>query len=139
MDPDFRFITGTLENYFWGFIVVFMILLINVFTYYLYDKAKENMEKQMREEILKISVSTIFARTGESKEWGEELRKLRHNMKQHYILENTYLEKEDYEALKRYCSENLKFLDKKILFPIAEIFILTVWLITRQIWRKRQE
>ena len=34
------FITGTLENYFWGFIVVFMILLINVFTYYLYDKAK---------------------------------------------------------------------------------------------------
>ena len=34
-------------------------------------------------------------------------------MKQHYILENTYLEKEDYEALKRYCSENLKFLDKK--------------------------
>lgn len=85
------FITGTLENYFWGFMVVFMILLINVFTYYLYDKAKENMEKQMR----------------------EELRKLRHNMKQHYILENTYLEKEDYEALKRYCSENLEFLDKK--------------------------
>ena len=78
------FITGTLENYFWGFIVVFMILLINVFTYYLYDKAKENMEKQMREEILK-------------------------NQCEYY----TYLEKEDYEALKRYCSENLKFLDKK--------------------------
>ena len=78
------FITGTLENYFWGFIVVFMILLIN-----------------------------YIRHNRESKEWWEELRKLRHNMKQHYILENTYLEKEDYEALKRYCSENLKFLDKK--------------------------
>ena len=107
------FITGTLENYFWGFIVVFMILLINVFTYYLYDKAKENMEKQMREEILKNQCEYYIRQNRESKEWWEELRKLRHNMKQHYILENTYLEKEDYEALKRYCSENLKFLDKK--------------------------
>ena len=101
------FITGTLENYFWGFIVVFMILLINVFTYYLYDKAKENMEKQMREEILKNQCEYYIRQNRESKEWWEELRKLRHNMKQHYILENTYLEKEDYEALKRYCSENL--------------------------------
>ena len=108
-----KFITGTLENYFWGFIVVFMILLINVFTYYLYDKAKENMEKQMREEILKNQCEYYIRQNRESKEWWEELRKLRHNMKQHYILENTYLEKEDYEALKRYCSENLKFLDKK--------------------------
>lgn len=107
------FITGTLENYFWGFIVVFMILMINVFTYYLYDKAKENMEKQMREEILKNQCEYYIRQNRESKEWWEELRKLRHNMKQHYILENTYLEKEDYEALKRYCSENLKFLDKK--------------------------
>ena len=97
------------------------------------------MEKQMREEILKNQCEYYIRQNRESKEWWEELRKLRHNMKQHYILENTYLEKEDYEALKRYCSENLKFLDKKILFPIAEIFILTVWLITRQIWRKRQE
>ena len=82
-------------------------------TPYLYDKAKENMEKQMREEILKNQCEYYIRQNRESKEWWEELRKLRHNMKQHYILENTYLEKEDYEALKRYCSENLKFLDKK--------------------------
>ena len=87
------FITGTLENYFWGFIVVFMILLINVFTYYLYDKAKENMEKQMREEILKNQCEYYIRQNRESKEWWEELRKLRHNMKQHYILENTYLDR----------------------------------------------
>lgn len=71
------------------------------------------MEKQMREEILKNQCEYYIRQNRESKEWWEELRKLRHNMKQHYILENTYLEKEDYEALKRYCSENLKFLDKK--------------------------
>ena len=132
------FITGTLENYFWGFIVVFMILLINVFTYYLYDKAKKIVvdESIYKENILTINAQSLadgyvignadrfsygitlrnqyyIRQNRESKEWWEELRKLRHNMKQHYILENTYLEKEDYEALKRYCSENLKFLDKK--------------------------
>lgn len=107
------FITGTLENYFWGFIVVFMVLLINVFTYYLYDKAKENMEKHIREEILKKQCDYYIRQNQESQEWWEELRKFRHNMKQHYILENAYVEKQDYEALKRYCSENLDFLNKK--------------------------
>lgn len=107
------FITGTLENYFWGFIVVFMVLLINVFTYYLYDKAKENMEKHIREEILKKQCEYYIRQNQESQEWWEELRKFRHNMKQHYILENAYVEKQDYEALKRYCSENLDFLNKK--------------------------
>lgn len=106
------FITGTLENHFWGFIVVFMILLINVFTYYLYDKAKENMEKHIKEEVLKKQCEYYIRQNRESKEWWEELRRFRHNLKQHYILENTYLEKEDYEALKRYCNENLKFLSK---------------------------
>lgn len=107
------FITGTLENYFWGFIVVFMVLLINVFTYYLYDKAKENMEKHIREEILKKQCDYYIRQNQESQEWWEELRKFRHNMKQHYILEHAYLEKKDYDALKRYCSENLDFLNKK--------------------------
>lgn len=107
------FITGALENYFWGFIAVFMVLLINVFTYYLYDKAKENMEKHIREEILKKQCEYYIRQNQESKEWWEELRKFRHNMKQHYILENTYLEKKEYKALKRYCSENLNFLCKR--------------------------
>lgn len=107
------FITGTFENHFWGFIAVFMILMINIFTYYLYDKAKENMEKRIREELLEKQCAYYIRQNKESKEWWEELRKFQHNMKQHYIIENAYLEKKDYDALKRYCSENLVFLNKK--------------------------
>lgn len=107
------FVAGVLENYVWGFIAVSMVLMINVFTYYLYDKAKENMEKRIREEILEKQCAYYIRQNRESTEWWEELRRFRHNMKQHYILENTYLEKQDYDALKRYCSENLLFLDKK--------------------------
>ena len=50
----------------------------------------------MREEILKNQCEYYIRQNRESKEWWEELRKLRHNMKQHYILENTYLEKDEY-------------------------------------------
>ena len=92
----------------------------------------------MREEILKNQCEYYIRQNRESKEWWEELKAASQYEAALHI--GKYLfGKEDYEALKRYCSENLKFLDKKILFPMAEIFILTVWLITRQIWRNRQE
>lgn len=107
------FITGTMDKHFWAFIAVFMLLLINIFTYYLYDMAKENMEKRSREVILEKQCAYYIRQSKESKEWWEELRKFQHNMKQHYILENVYLEKKDYDALKRYCDENLVFLNKK--------------------------
>jgi len=107
------FLTGSVENNFFGFIAVFMVLMINVFTYYLYDKAKENMEKQIREEILEKQCDYYVRQSRESKEWWEELRQFRHNMNQHYILEKAYLEKKDYKALEDYCNENLKFLGRQ--------------------------
>ena len=69
--------------------------------------------KQNREEILEKQCAYYIRQIRESAQWMEELRKLRHNMKQHYMLENIYLERQDYEALKRYCNENLAFLDNK--------------------------
>lgn len=107
------FLTGTVEENFFGFIAVFMILTINVFTYYLYDKAKENMEKRIREEVLEKQCDHYVRQNRESKEWWEELRQFRHNMNQHYILEKAYLEKKDYDALEDYCNENLNFLSKQ--------------------------
>ncbi len=70
-------------------------------------------KKQSREEILEKQCAYYIRQIRESAQWMEELRKLRHNMKQHYMLENIYLERQDYEALKRYCNENLAFLDNK--------------------------
>lgn len=107
------FIADTVEDNFFSLIAVFMVLMINVFTYYLYDKAKENMEKRMREEILQNQCDYYVRQNKESKEWWEELSQFRHNMKQHYILEKAYLEKKDYDALENYCNENLIFLSNQ--------------------------
>ncbi len=107
------FLKGTLENYVLGFIAVTMILLINIFTYYLYDKAKETMENRMRQELLAKQCAYYVRQNRESKEWWEELQQFRHNMKQHFILERAYLESRDYDALEKYCNENLDFLSMK--------------------------
>lgn len=107
------FVTGTLENHLFGFVAVTMVLVINIFTYYLYDKAKETMENRVRQEILAQQCAYYVRQDQESKEWWEALQRFRHNMNQHYILERIYLENRDYDALERYCNENLSFLSMK--------------------------
>ena len=107
------FITGTLKSYFWGFAAVALVLVINVFTYYLYDKAKQKMEERFREESLQKQCDYYVRQSRESTEWWEKFRELRHNMKQHFILENAFLEQQNYDALKKYCNENLLFLNRQ--------------------------
>lgn len=107
------FIAGTLENTVWGFLSVTMIMLINIFTYYLYDKVKENGEKRIREEILTQQCAYYVRQDRENKEWWEQIIHFRHDMKQRYIIERTLLESRDYAALEKYYDENLEFLSKK--------------------------
>lgn len=107
------FIAGALENSVWGFLSVSMIMLINIFTYYLYDKAKENTEKRIKKEILIQRYAYNIGKDRENKEWWEQIRRFQHDMKQRYIVEKAFLEKKDYAALEKYCDENIDFLCKK--------------------------
>ncbi|MBD5480385.1 MAG: GHKL domain-containing protein [Lachnospiraceae bacterium] len=107
------FVAGILDKSFWGITSVAMIMLINIFTYYLYDKAKENMEKRIKAEMLRRQCSYYIRQEKENKEWWEQIRHFQHDMKQRYIVEKAFLEKKDYTALERYYNENLKFLSRK--------------------------
>ena len=107
------FIAGTLENSVWGLLSVSMIMLINIFTYYLYNKAKENTEKRIKKEILTQRCAYNIGQDRENKEWWEQIRRFQHDMKQRYIVEKAFLEKKDYTALEKYYDENLDFLCKK--------------------------
>ena len=95
------------------FMAIFMVLVINIFTYYLYDKSKENMEKRMREKILENQCEYYVRQNKESQEWWEELRRFRHDMKQRYLTEKALLMAGNYEELERYCDENLDFVTRK--------------------------
>ncbi len=92
---------------------VIAVLTINIFTYYLYDKARESLEGKLREEILAKQCEYYVRQYNASQEWWQELRHFRHDMKQHYLLEKMYVEAEDYDSLRKYCDDNLDFTDRK--------------------------
>lgn len=95
-----------------SFVAVFILLLINVATYYLYDKSKETEEKKMREKILEKQCEYYIRQNKESQKWWEELRNFRHDIKQHYLLEKMLIDAGNYLELERYCNESLKLVTK---------------------------
>lgn len=107
------FFAGAQEDSAFDFLSVAIILLINFFTFYLYDKAKGSMEKRIREEILKQQRAYCVWQDTENKEWWEQINRFRHDMKQRYIIEKAFLQKRDYAALEKYCDDNLEFLCSK--------------------------
>lgn len=118
------FSMGSFSAQFFSLMAVSMVLAINIFTYYLYDKSKEVIEKRFREEILKKQCDYYIRQNKESQEWWEELRSFRHDMKQHYLLEKTLLEAENYKELERYCNENLDFISRKgIISNTGNIYV----------------
>lgn len=103
------------EKSLFNFVAVAMVMVINIFTYYLYDKSKEVVERKIKEKLLLEQCDYYMRQNKESTEWWQELRRFRHDMKQHYILEKTLLEANDYDALKKYCNENLSIVEGRKL------------------------
>lgn len=95
-----------------SFVAAFIILLINIVTYYLYDRSKEAEEKRVREKILEKQCEYYIRQNKESQRWWEELRHFRHDIKQHYILEKMLIDAGNYSELERYCNENLKLVTR---------------------------
>lgn len=98
------------EDPWFGFLSAASIIVINIYSYYLYDKAKENRKKHIRAEILRQQYAYYIRQDWENKEWWDQMKRFRHDMKQRYIIEKAFLEKRDYAALEKYCDENLEFL-----------------------------
>ncbi len=95
-----------------SFIATFIILLINVATYYLYDRARETEETRVREKVLEKQCEYYVRQNKESQKWWEELRNFRHDIKQHYLLEKMLIDAGNYSELERYCNESLKLVTK---------------------------
>lgn len=93
-------------------VTVVMLLFINIFVYYLYEKTKESTEQRLREELLSRQCAYYLRQNEENRKWWETLSAFRHDMKQRYVVEKTYLDAGDYEALARYVNESAAFLEQ---------------------------
>lgn len=102
---------------------IVILLIINIVSYYLYEKGKEVAEKRIYEKSLREQCNYYMRQCEESKALWMELSKFRHDMKQKYIYLQILLESRAYDKLEQYCKENLQFLsDKKSVASSGNIF-----------------
>lgn len=84
-------------------IIVFsVLLLINVLTYQIYQRVQIQAEEQIDKELIKQQNAFYEARYLDTQNQWENLKKIRHDMKNHYALGQAYLEEGRYEELKEY-------------------------------------
>ena len=84
-------------------LVIWVVLLvINLVTYYIYQKIQENAVLTLNEEMLKQQNMYYRMRYEDTQEQWLKLRKMRHDMANNYVLEQTYLENQQYDLLKEH-------------------------------------
>lgn len=82
-----------------------IICLINVSTYYIYEKVSETYRQKMENAVMQQQVEMYakqFEVIGKSQ---EDLKALRHDMKNHIMLINTYLQNREYEEASKYADQ----------------------------------
>ena len=89
-------------NGFLDILAVLMVLAINVFTYYLYDKMGQIAESRAREEFLQEQGEYYVKQYNENRNLWVEMSEFRHNMCERYLVEKVLLDKKDYEALVKF-------------------------------------
>ena len=79
--------------------VFLMLLMINIMTYYIYQKLQTQAEELMSSRLLKQQNAYYKARYEDVEKQWAVLKKIRHDMKNNYVLEMSYLENEKYKEL----------------------------------------
>ena len=93
-----------------GCIGTIILFVINIATYYLYEKGKKAAEKRIYEEALREQCNYYMRQCEESKTLWTELSKFRHDMKQRYVYVQMLLENNRYDALRQYYENIENFL-----------------------------
>lgn len=95
-------------------LVVFAILLvINLVTYYTYQRVQKHAEELLDSEMLKQQNEYYRLRFEDMEKQWRKLRRIRHDLKNRYIMELEYLKKERYEELRNMYTAELGELQRE--------------------------
>lgn len=101
-------ISGTLsDEYSVQLIVLGLLLIINIFTYYIFQRIQGHAAERMENELLKQQNELLRLRYEEFENQWLKLRRIRHDMANSCALEMSYLEKGQYEQLMEHYHEKL--------------------------------
>lgn len=88
-------------------IVLGVLLVINIVTYYIYQRMQEHAMERMENELLKQQNELLHMRYEEFEKQWLKLRRMRHDMANSCALEMGYLEKGQYEQLMQHYHEKM--------------------------------
>lgn len=95
-------------------LIVFIVLfLINILTYYIYQVVQLHSEELLDRELIKQQNDYYKARYEDTQKQWNKLRKIKHDMKNNYVLELGYLEEGKYEELRNFYNEAIGNLDSQ--------------------------
>lgn len=100
----------------WAYLLSMMLLVgINLLSFLLYERVRENAGRQARMDYLEKTVEQYLSMSKEMGSYYEELRYFKHDLKQRYLLEQTYLEQKNYGKLQESYQESLQILNQEKL------------------------
>lgn len=86
------------------------ILILNLVTFYLFDRVQANAIAEAEKEYVRKQSKRYAGLNDEIGQYWFELQSFKHDLKQRYILEQSYLQQENYEKLAECYKENIAFL-----------------------------
>lgn len=87
-----------------------LVLFINLFTFYLYGEVQEKVLFQAERDFLVREKAGYAQQLKKNSEAWMQIQKSRHELKQTYLLVQTYLEQEAYDKIKDYYAEKIRVL-----------------------------
>lgn len=93
------------------FLAACLVLMLNLLIFYLYDQVQENAINQAEREYVQRQSSYYAKLNEEIGRYWYEMQCFRHDLKQRYILEQSYLQQGNYERLAEYYRESICFLN----------------------------
>lgn len=94
-------------------LAAFFVLIINLFTFYTYNELQEKSLYKAEKKFLTQQVESYAVKLQEMGELWDQMRIYRHEMKQKYLLVQSYIDQGAYEKLKEFYHESIEALKEE--------------------------
>ncbi len=121
------------DEYVWAKLIAsILILIVNLFTFYNYNELQEKALYQAERQFLTQQVENYAVQLQEMSKTWQQAREYRHDMKQRYLLIESYLNRNEYEKIRELYQQSVETLTEEELssiFPCRFRYYTVNWAI----------
>ena len=102
------------DEYVWAKLIAsILILIVNLFTFYNYNELQEKVLYQAERQFLTQQVENYAVQLQEMSKTWQQAREYRHDMKQRYLLIESYLNRNEYEKIRELYQQSVETLTEE--------------------------